>query len=642
LAQSMPLSKRSWTAVLGPLVVPVLVWAVVLAVQRRGVPREDLRLDNLRLVETDASAPAAARVANAGPHWHKRGVEGPPDFTLEHHFAGPGASDQEPLALYVPSVERNVEVFLNGTKVGDGGRILSPVERNRHRPLFFTIPSGLVRPGENALRIRVVSEWWDPAFIPAAYFGPRDELDTPYRWQYAFKVTSMQVMIATILLLELFIGGLWLHRRRETVYAWFAAGLLFWAVYNVNYAFSGWPVTDPRWPAVHHCALGAFLYCMILFVHRLVDMRPVRLERLLTWVTVLASGALLLGTRAMSPDRLWDLINTWYRVIPLALGAALLARLTLLARRERTGVLYWLGSVTLVTFSFGIHDSLRQVGWIDPTVPNLMQYAALAALLVFGYMLVDRFAGALRHTEELNLALDHKVHEKTRALAEQYERTRALEREMVLAEERERLMRDMHDGMGGQLVSLLSLVRSGAGDPRLLEQAVTECLSDLRLMIDSMDTAGEDLAVGLGSFRARVEPRLRAIGLKVRWDTQAVPEGLRLGPEGVLHAFRILQEAIQNAIKHAQATTLRVEARADGAPGSVEVSVTDDGVGIPALPVQGRGLRNMQRRAAQIGGVLTVAAADPGTRVTLTIPAARTARVLPYPRPARPGKEGAA
>jgi signal transduction histidine kinase len=612
------------------MLVPVLVWGVVVAVQRPGVPPAHLRLDGM----TPVLEPGGAAVGHDGARWFKKGAAGPAEFTLEHRFHRPEAGGQQPLAVYVPSVERNLEVSLNGTRLGDGGRLVSPVTRNRHRPLFFPIPWGLLHPGENVLRLRVVSEEWDATFLQAAYLGPQKDLETAYRWQYGFKVTSMQVMIAAILLLELFIGGLWLHRPRETVYAWFAAGLLFWAIYNVNYAVSGWPVTAPHWPAVHHVALGAFLYCMILFVHRLVGAPPRRLERGLTWLTAAASVMLLDGGWTLDPQRMWVFINVVYRAVPLGLGVYLLVRLGALARRERTSVLYWLGSVTLVTFSFGVHDSLRQLGVLDPTVGNLMQYAALAALLVFGYLLVDRFAGALAQSEELNQALDHKVSEKTRALAEQFERTRALEREMVLAGERERLMRDMHDGMGGQLVSLLTLVRSGRGDARLLEETVTECLSDLRLMIDSMDTAGEDLAVALGMFRARVEPRLRAMGLVVRWDTAGIPEGVRLGPEGVLHAFRILQEAIQNALKHSQAHTVWVEASDDGR--RIHVSVTDDGQGIPAVPVQGRGLRNMHRRAALIGGVVAVEAAHPGTRVTLSVEVPG-ARVLPYRAAGRRG-----
>jgi signal transduction histidine kinase len=603
---------------------PVLVWALVVAVQRRGVPDLALRLDDFQLVDPDPSTPAAELVSRKGLSWHMTKTPGRTAFTLRHRFTVAPAAAREALGLNVPSVERNLEVFLNGTKIGDGGRLEPYVERNRHRPLFFPIPAALLRPGENALDLRVVAVTFADAFLQPVYLGPQRLLEPPYRWQYALKVTSMQMIVVTLLLMVLFIGALWVKRPRETVYAWFAAGLLCWSLYNLNYLLTGWPAGQAGWQAVIHAALGAYLYCMILFVHRLVGIRPERGERALAWITALSIGLLVLGASVLEPLRLWWLINYRYRWVLLVLGAYLLVRLGALCIQRRTPALYWLGSACVLTFSFGVHDSLRLTDVLDPTVPNLMQYGALAALLVFGYLLVDRFATALRESEELNVTLDGKVQQKTRELQEQFGRTSALEREMVLAQERERLVRDMHDGMGGQLVSLLTLVRSGQKDPQLLEEAVAECLQDLRLVIDSMDTAGEDLAVGLGMLRSRLEPRLRAMGLAVHWDTHRLPEGIGLGPEGVLQVFRILQEALQNAIKHSQARTLWIEAAADGsAAPAVVLTVRDDGVGLAALAPAGRGLANMRRRAERLGATLTVEAAQPGTRVTLSLPAPR-------------------
>jgi signal transduction histidine kinase len=221
--------------------------------------------------------------------------------------------------------------------------------------------------------------------------------------------------------------------------------------------------------------------------------------------------------------------------------------------------------------------------------------------------------------------LDRKVQEKTRALADQFERTRSLERRMVLAQERERLVRDMHDGMGGQLVSLLMLIRSGQQDTVLIEEALAECLQDLRLVIDSMDTAGEDLAVGLGMFRARLDPRLRGMGLAVHWDTHRLPAAIRLGPERLLHVFRVLQESLQNTLKHARARTLWIEARTDGPPDdpAVKVSVRDDGVGFSVPNPAGRGFSHMRQRAERLGATLTVDSTPSGTRVTLLLPIPR-------------------
>lgn len=609
-------------AVLGPVLMPVLVWALVVAVQRRGVPDPAFRLDALELVDPDPSTPAAALVSKQARSWRLTATSERADFTLRHRFTGAPAAAQEALGLNVPSVERNLEVFLNETKIGDGGPQVPYVERNRHRPLFFPIPAALLRAGENTLDLHVFSVTFDNAFLQPVYLGPQRLLEPAYRWQHAFKVTSMQMIVVTLLLMVLFIGALWVKRPGETVYAWFAAGLLCWTVQNLNYLLTGWPAGQVGWQGVIHAALGAYLYCMILFVHRLVGIRPQRGERVLAWVTVLSIGFLLLGSAILEPTRLWWLINYCYRWIPLSLGVYLLARLGALCFQRRTPALYWLASACLLTLSFGVHDSLRLTEVLDPTVPNLNQYGSLAALLIFGYLLVDRFADALRESEELNVTLDGKVQQKTHELEAQFGRTRVLEREMVLAQERERLVRDMHDGMGGQLVSLLSLVRSGQKDPHILEEAIAECLQDLRLVIDSMDTAGEDLAVGLGMLRSRLEPRLRAMGFTVHWDTHRLCEGIGLGPEGVLQVFRIVQEALQNAIKHSQARTLWIEAGVEGsaAAPAVVLTVRDDGLGLAPSAPGGHGLGNMRRRAERLGATLTVDAAHPGTRVTLALP----------------------
>jgi hypothetical protein len=228
------------------------------------------------------------------------------------------------------------------------------------------------------------------------------------------------MILVTILFLVLFIGALWRRRPRETVYAWFAAGLVFWSVYNLNYLLTRRPASLAFWQVIIHAALGAFLYSMILFVHRLVGIRRERLERALLWVTVASIAGMAVGAMTLDIPHLWLLINSGYRWILLALGTYLVVQLLVLSLRRRTATLYWLWSATAVTFSFGVHDSLRQLGILDPTVPGLLQYGELAALLVFGYLAVDRFADALRQSEELNVALDGKVQEKARALEEQF------------------------------------------------------------------------------------------------------------------------------------------------------------------------------------------------------------------------------
>jgi signal transduction histidine kinase len=183
-------------------------------------------------------------------------------------------------------------------------------------------------------------------------------------------------------------------------------------------------------------------------------------------------------------------------------------------------------------------------------------------------------------------------------------------------------MTDMHDGIGGQLVALLAGIRHGQHDVAVTASAIATALGDLRLMIDSLDDATGDVAVALGMFRARTDPRLREAGLATVWDTASIPDHTTLSPRRVLLLFRVLQEAIANVLKHAKARTLHVSARLDDAPsgGLIRISVRDDGVGLPRRLVPGRGIGSLTQRARQLGGSISWHDADPGTECRLEVP----------------------
>jgi signal transduction histidine kinase len=87
----------------------------------------------------------------------------------------------------------------------------------------------------------------------------------------------------------------------------------------------------------------------------------------------------------------------------------------------------------------------------------------------------------------------------------------------------------------------------------------------------------------------------------------------------LLNILRVLQESLNNAIKHARAQQIRVVACCHYDE-SLRISVCDDDIGLPAVPTPGRGLANMRRRAHDIGGWLDVTCLEPGTSVSLVLP----------------------
>lgn len=195
----------------------------------------------------------------------------------------------------------------------------------------------------------------------------------------------------------------------------------------------------------------------------------------------------------------------------------------------------------------------------------------------------------------------------------------ALQKREVLSEERERIMRDMHDGIGGQLVSTLAMLEAGETDINKIEAALRAALDDLRLMIDSLDPLEEDqLTLALGMFRARILPRLEDCGLEVDWPVADLPGMDDLGPHKVLQVMRILQEAVTNVIKHAQASNLTFRARHvdNNSNNQTVIEVKDNGKGFSASDNQnGRGISNMHRRAESIGAEVELV--DEGDGVTM-------------------------
>ena len=161
----------------------------------------------------------------------------------------------------------------------------------------------------------------------------------------------------------------------------------------------------------------------------------------------------------------------------------------------------------------------------------------------------------LRASQE---GLESRVREREQLLKRNFERLRESERVKVEAQERQRIMQDMHDGLGSQLMSSLMLVERGAVSNDQFAQILRESIDDMRLAIDALAADDADLAAALGNLRFRMEPRLRAAGMELTWDARRLPEELGLHPDVVLPILRIVQEALTNALKHSRARAVRL------------------------------------------------------------------------------------
>ena len=204
---------------------------------------------------------------------------------------------------------------------------------------------------------------------------------------------------------------------------------------------------------------------------------------------------------------------------------------------------------------------------------------------------------------------------------EEAERVR-IEKQRLLLVERERLTREMHDGLGSQLVSALSMVERGMATPGEVAESLRRALDDIRIVIDSLDPETTDLPTALGKLRARLAPLLHRNGMKLEWKIDDV-EGLRdFPPEASLHVLRVIQESVTNAMRHSRAGLVSVRVGpSDLGRRAMHLCIRDDGSGVGGRGARGgRGVQNMRRRADELGGVLRIGDANPGTRVDLEVP----------------------
>jgi signal transduction histidine kinase len=202
------------------------------------------------------------------------------------------------------------------------------------------------------------------------------------------------------------------------------------------------------------------------------------------------------------------------------------------------------------------------------------------------------------------------------------EAERAVTARIAVAEERARIARELHDivahsvsvmvlQVGAVRHNLPEALEEDSEALRGVEQTGRNALAEMRLLLGAMRREGDDLELepqpGLGSLDALLEEVGRA-GLPVRLHVDGEPSPL---PRPIdLSAYRIVQEGLTNALKHAHAKAADVTIRYG--PRELQIDVRDDGVGSAPGDGLGHGLVGMRERVTIYGGEMTAGAASGG------------------------------
>ncbi|RYX95362.1 MAG: hypothetical protein EOO28_11395 [Comamonadaceae bacterium] len=492
---------------------------------------------------------------------------------------------------------------------GDAGGIY-----NGRIPALFALP-----PGVRDVTIDLETLPYMAAGLVQVSMGPTNVLLPVHTETVRSVVGYADAASGVVLAIGLMALLLWLPRWRDPSLLWLAIACGLWGVRGLIYydnTVPGHPLLYEQLNAVNALLAAVAIVAAVLHLIRPVNRRHVRVMGVFTVVALLAFPlAWALGDGAMAA-----------RSLAQATGSGIIFWLGYqIWQRRRTLPLHHFAAFTLclaaLVFAL-VHDLLVVSGVLPPTSDAYVFWGFVVVLVGFALVSGEYVVMTLNRAERSNEELELRVAQKSAALEQSYRQLSASEQETARAQERERLLRDMHDGMGAQLMTALRGVERGALTPQQVAQSLQDGLDELRMLMDSTDM-GAYLPGALATWRNRWDARLGAAGVQLEWRIDDTLDGIKLSNDVALQVMRILQEAATNIVKHSQAERMVMDAGVRG--NMLHIEVTDDGVGLPegAARAGARGLKNMHYRATQIGAQLEIMRREPplrGSCVRLSVP----------------------
>lgn len=518
-----------------------------------------------------------------------------------------------------PSIQAdNARIYLNGKMVVSDGRMELPrptIERLRN--IWFLSPD-LLRQGTNTVEIVTVRATMPYTDVTEPRIGPWPDMKRSFGWrEFQFGELSW-IGISTCLVLALAALVLFVRGGRNPAWFWLALltgawGLRLYLAFWADFPFAGQGRVFVWSVAVTLVALG-----WASFANEWGG-RPIRWLRIaLPLVAVAKLGANAASLEFFPAPDGYDyssLVDLWGGVLLALIAVALLLRHALLfgLRHSLETALFLLLAMLVGIEALQTLELVSYVGGLEWTAPLI--FVALAVSFL------SRNVRLFRSMEEYNERLSTELAAREQEIADAYAERQEVARQQALLTERQRIMRDMHDGMGGRLMSIAAQLRaSDKQAPReQLADELMEALDELRLIVDSLDTAGDDLGMALGAFRARTEGKLAAAGIESEWTIDEDAAGASLSAGAILDIYRVMQEACANMLRYSGADrfTVVLMPRDDG---GVVLEMADNGKGLGSGQGEGKGLGNMRSRAARLGGEVAFADNAPGLRISLSLP----------------------
>jgi PAS domain S-box-containing protein len=225
-----------------------------------------------------------------------------------------------------------------------------------------------------------------------------------------------------------------------------------------------------------------------------------------------------------------------------------------------------------------------------------------------------------------NIGMWAIVRDITERMLAQKEKERRIEEKQRHLSEREGILMDLHDGVGGLVtnIRLLAELSQKMSDKdsvnktmATISQLAMDAMSEIRGLMHNLDSSEQNWQTLVATLRSEGAAMIESHGMIFKVEAK-VDSSYEPGNRLCVNLIRIYKEALTNVIKHSYAKSVAVTIQILNDKLTLEVQ--DDGIGWSGQPISGRGLSIMKKRAKELEGTVTISAGNTGTRVGLKIP----------------------
>ncbi len=537
-------------------------------------------------------------------------------FRFDRAALGP-----KPIAIHTISTRNNISVLINGTQVFRNFAQSSDQMNTWYRPILIPVPEDVLKPGLNEITVQVYSE--ESLGVGRLRLGSQVALEAYHQPKFFWQITAPRTANFAMLFIGMLVFLFWLGRRQEIELLWLSASTVLWFLRNYQYyaaqaPFELGPLGMSVFTGLHThasyfatAATAAFYLCFTQTAHR---------KSIIS--AMFALGVVLSITHIVFTGT--DLI-LYVPTTVIVFGISVLGFINLKRNRNiEHGVLGFTMMATPLATLYDLYAAIAHQG--DGSATYISIFGGLLYTTAFVISFGKRALDAFTDLGKSNVQLEQGIADTRAELAASEAARQELLVEQALVGERGRLMQEMHDGIGSNLITALAVARQ-QNQPEATIKTLSRALNDLKITVDSLEPIEGDLIALIGNLRHRMSGDLRDAGIACKWEVEECKPLPWLDAANALHVLRIMQEAIGNVLSHSGADELRIgckESTRDGVLG-IASYVIDNGRGFDAEGATlGKGLRNIKGRAQSLHGQLECTS-SPGRGCTVRL-------WLPYER----------